>query len=103
MTLSPSGRIRIDREPSTSLERSVTPPPDGWHEPMHWDPVKRARNQMAPMPKKASGKWYSQAELDQGWAASRHDYEMKAREEARDMMFERMGKGAYPGWQGALG
>ena len=102
MTLLPSGRIRIARELSTSLERSVTPPPDGWHEPMHWDPVKRARNQMAPMPKKASGEWYSQAELDQGWAASRHDYEMKAREEARDMMSERMGKGAYPGWY-ALG
>lgn len=36
MTLLLSGRIRNNQEPSTSRKRSVTPPPDGWHERMHW-------------------------------------------------------------------
>jgi len=39
--------------------RCLTPPPMAYHEPMHWDLVRRARDGMGPVPKKARGEFYS--------------------------------------------
>lgn len=36
--------------------RSIAPPKEGWHEPMHWDVPTRVANGMPPMPLKHDGK-----------------------------------------------
>lgn len=43
--------------------RCLTPPPLGWDDPLHWDPVKRALEDMCPVPKNHKGEWYSPEEM----------------------------------------
>ena len=49
--------------------RTIAPPADGWHEPMHFTPRKRILNGMAPMPIKHDGTEWDlkpfQAEIEQ--------------------------------------
>jgi len=52
---------------------------------------------MPPMPKKANGEWYSQAELDGGWAVTCQRYAMRSQASAQ-ARFGGMGMGWYPGW-----
>lgn len=42
--------------------RCLTPSPFGWDDPLHWDPVKRALEDMCPVPKNHKGEWYSPEE-----------------------------------------
>lgn len=91
----PNGLPNFRRVPPTPRERSLTPPLYGWHEPMHWDPVKRAQHRMPRMPKMVNGEWYSRAEMDHGFAISCRDLRSQLSGQSR---FERMGMRGYPGW-----
>ena len=80
--------LRVEEVNTMPGERVVTPPPDGWHEPMHWDPARRGSAMMVPMAKKAGGQPYTVQELKRGFAALRRRMDDEnERDDLQDLLF----------------